>query len=144
MASKKIIDFEAYRQYFNDSDLWQKIANVARKAGIKVVYAALVLYYLARDGQIPIKEKLKIYGALGYFILPIDMIPDSLLVLGFTDDFAALAYALYSASKYVTPDIEARAEAKLREWFGDFDRAQIAGLLPPATSGDVSDAKGED
>lgn len=130
MASKKIIDLGAYRQYFDDSALWQKIAGVARKAGIKVVYAALVLYYLARDGKMPIGEKLKIYGSLGYFILPIDLIPDSLIALGFTDDFAALAYALYSASKYVTPDIEARAEAKLREWFGDFDRSQIAGLLP--------------
>ena len=130
MANKKIIDFEVYRAYFNDSDLWFKIKDVARKAGIKVVYAALVLYYLARDGEVPLKEKLKIYGALGYFILPIDMIPDSIIALGFTDDFAALAYALYSASKYITPDIEAKAEAKLREWFGDFDRAQIAGLLP--------------
>lgn len=133
MANKKIIDFEAYRQYFNDSDLWLKVARVARKAGIKVVYAALVLYYLARDGEMPLKDKLMIYGSLGYFILPIDMIPDTLIALGFTDDFAALAYALYKASKYVTPDIEARAEAKLREWFGDFDRAQIAGLLPAST-----------
>ncbi len=130
MATNKIFDFDAYRRYFNDGDLWQKITKVARKAGIKVVYAALVLYYLARDGQMPMAEKLKIYGALGYFILPIDLIPDSIIALGFTDDFAALAYALYSASKYVTPDIEARAEAKLREWFGDFDRTQIAGLLP--------------
>ena len=133
MAKQKIIDFEAYRAYFNDSALWDKIKNVAKKAGIKVVYAALVLYYLARDGKMPLKEKFKIYGALGYVILPLDMLPDSLMVLGFTDDFAALAYALYSASKYVTPDIEARAEAKLREWFGDFDRAEIAGLLPAST-----------
>ena len=132
MANQKIFDFDAYRAYFNDSDLWNKIKNVAKKAGIKVVYAALVLYYLAREGDIPLKEKVMIYGALGYFILPIDMIPDSLLVLGFTDDFAALGYALYMASKYVTPDIEAKAEAKLREWFGDFDRTEIAGLLPAA------------
>lgn len=130
MAKQKIIDFDQYRDYFNDSDLWEKIKKVAKKAGIKVVYAALVLYYLTTEGDIPIKEKVLIYGALGYFILPIDMIPDSLLVLGFTDDFAALGYALYTASKYVTPDIEAKAEAKLREWFGDFDRTQIAGLIP--------------
>lgn len=132
MTKQKIIDFDAYRAYFNDSALWDKIKNVAKKAGIKVVYAALVLYYLARDGKMPLKDKIKIYGALGYFILPLDMIPDSLMVLGFTDDFAALAYALYSASKYVTPDIEAKAEAKLHEWFGDFDRVEIAGLIPAA------------
>lgn len=129
MTNKKIIDFEAYRAYFNDPDLWKKIKQVAKKAGIKVVYAALVLYYMASDSNIPTKEKLKIYGALGYFILPLDMIPDSIMALGFTDDFAALAWALYSASKYITPDIEARAEAKLHEWFGDFDRSEIAGLL---------------
>ena len=130
MAKSRIFDFEKYRNYFNDADLWRKIKKVAKKAGIKVVYVALVLYYLARDERVPTKVKLKIYGALGYFILPLDVIPDTLVAMGFTDDFAALAYAVYSASKYVTPDIEAKAEAKLREWFGQFDAEQIAGLLP--------------
>ena len=65
MANNKILDFEAYRNNFSDSGLWEKIKQVAKKAGIKVVYAALVLYYLAKDGDMPIKDKLKIYGALG-------------------------------------------------------------------------------
>ena len=136
MANNKILDFEAYRNNFSDSGLWEKIKQVAKKAGIKVVYAALVLYYLAKDGDMPIKDKLKIYGALGYFILPIDMIPDSIIALGFTDDFAALAYALYSAARYVTPEIKAKAEKKLEEWFGNYDRALIAGLLPATTADD--------
>ena len=127
---KKMVDFEAYRNYFSDPALWAKIKKVAKKSGIKVVYVALILYYLAGDERVPIKERLKIYGALGYFILPADLVPDAVLTLGYADDFAALAWAVYSVSKYVTPDIEARAEAKLREWFGDFDHSQIAGLLP--------------
>ena len=131
LMAKKIIDFDAYRNYFNDPGLWDKLKKVARKAGIKVVYSALVLYYLSRDPNVPNSEKLKIYGALGYFILPTDLIPDTILALGFTDDLAALAWALYSVSANITPDIERQAEAKLREWFGDFDRSQIAGLLPP-------------
>lgn len=126
----KIVDFDAYRRYFNDPGLWDKIKKVAKKAGIKVVYSALVLYYLTRDEHVPTTEKLKIYGALGYFILPIDLIPDAIAVLGFTDDLAAFAWAIYSVSKYITPDIERQAEEKLREWFGDFDRKEIAGLLP--------------
>ena len=65
MANNKILDFEAYRNNFSDSGLWEKIKQVAKKAGIKVVYAALVVYYLAREGDIPLKEKVMIYGALG-------------------------------------------------------------------------------
>lgn len=137
---KKIIDFEAYRSYFNDPQLWEKIKKVAKKAGIKVVYATLVLYYMSRDPSIPSKEKLKIYGALGYFILPTDFIPDALMGLGFTDDLAALAWALYALSGHITPDIERQAEAKLREWFGNYDRAEIAGLLPAPTASSTADA----
>ena len=129
----KIVDFEAYRNYFNEPGLWNKLKKVAKKAGIKVVYSALVLYYVTRDERVPTVEKMKIYGALGYFILPVDLIPDGILALGFTDDLAALAWAIYSVSQYITPDIEKRAEEKLREWFGDFDRSQIAGLLPQHT-----------
>ena len=132
----KIVDFDAYRRYFNDPDLWNKLKKAAKKAGIKVVYCALVLYYVTRDEHVPTSEKLKIYGALGYFILPVDLIPDAIIALGFTDDLAALAWAIYTVSRYITPDIGWQAENKLREWFGDYDRQEIAGLLPQRTQTD--------
>ena len=131
---KKFIDVDIYRNYFNDSKLWDKIKRVAKKAGIKVVYSTLVLYYMSRDPSIPTKEKMKIYGALGYFILPADFVPDALVGLGFTDDLAALVWALYTMSSHITPEIQKQAELKLREWFGDYDRTEIAGLLPMSTS----------
>ena len=62
--------------------------------------------------------KLKILGALGYFILPLDFIPDAILGLGFTDDLAALAWALFKMKQYITPEIERKARERLREWFG--------------------------
>ncbi|MBQ4367687.1 MAG: DUF1232 domain-containing protein [Muribaculaceae bacterium] len=130
---KRIVDFDAYRRFFDESELWNKIKKVSRKAGIKAVYVALLLYYMARDPSISRKEKMKIYGALGYFILPTDMLPDAILGLGFSDDFAVLAWVIYSVSTHITPDIERQAEEKLREWFGDYDRAEIAGLLPAHT-----------
>lgn len=130
---KKIIDFNAYRQFFDESALWNKLKKMSRKAGIKVVYVALLLYYMALDPSIPRKEKLKIYGALGYFILPADLLPDAILGLGFSDDFAMLAWVIYSVSTHITPDIERRAEEKLKEWFGNYDRTEIAGLLPAST-----------
>ena len=130
MEKRKLVDFDAYRNHFNDSQLWEKLKNTAKKAGIKVVYSALVLYYVTRDPSVPTADKMKIYGALGYLILPTDLIPDAIIALGFTDDLAALAWAIYLVRGYITPDIERQAEDKLREWFGDFDRSQIAGLLP--------------
>ena len=124
------MDFDAYRSQFSESKLWEKIKRVARKAGAKVVYAALVLYYVTRDPSVPTSVKVKIYGALGYFILPADLIPDPIIALGFTDDLGALAWAIYSVGSHITPEIKRQAEEKLHEWFGDVDQAEITAILP--------------
>ncbi len=139
MEKDKLIDYEKYRRFFDESKLWGKIKKVARKAGAKVVYAALVLYYMTLSDKVPLIEKVKIYGTLGYFILPADLLPDAIVGLGYTDDLAALAWALWSLREYITPDIKLKAETKLREWFGDLDPAQIAGLLPMITEDDEED-----
>lgn len=118
MSVNKNFDLDAYAQYFNDNKLWKKLRKVAQKVGRKAVYYVLVLYYLARDPKVPSGMKLKILGALGYFILPLDFIPDVLLGLGFTDDLAALAWALFKIRKYITPEIKQKARERLREWFG--------------------------
>lgn len=112
------INLDDYAQYFNDTKLWKKLKKVAKKAGRKAVYYVLVLYYVSRDPAVPTGLKLKVLGALGYFILPLDFIPDVILGLGFTDDLAALAWALFTMKKYSTPEIERKARERLREWFG--------------------------
>ena len=114
----KNINLDENAQFFNDSKLWKKLKKVAKKAGRKAVYYVLLLYYVARDPAVPSGLKLKILGALGYFILPLDFIPDAILGLGFTDDLAALAWALFKIKKYITPEIERKARERLREWFG--------------------------
>ncbi len=128
--AKKLIDFDAYRNFFSQDGFWGKLASVAKKAGIKVIYMALVLYYVTRDPAVPMADKMKIYGALGYFILPTDLIPDAVMAIGFTDDIAALTWAMYTASKYVTPTIEQQAIDKLHDWFGDFDSDEVAEVVP--------------
>ena len=112
------INLDDYAQYFNDTKLWKKLKKVAQKAGRKAVYYVLVLYYVSRDPAVPTGLKLKVLGALGYFILPLDFIPDVILGLGFTDDLAALAWALFTMRKHITPEIEKKARERLREWFG--------------------------
>ena len=124
------INLEDYAKYFNDNKLWNKLRKVAREAGRKAVYYALVLYYVARDPSVPSSMKLKILGALGYFILPLDFIPDAILGLGFTDDLAALAWALFKIKKYITPEIKQKARERMREWFGS-EEGEIADLTIP-------------
>ena len=124
------INLDDYAQYFNDSKLWNKLKKVARKAGRKAVYYVLVLYYVARDPAVPSSLKFKIFGALGYFILPLDLIPDAILGLGFTDDLAALVWALFKIKKYITPEIKRKARERLREWFGP-EEGEVSDLVIP-------------
>ena len=124
------INLDEYAQYFSDSKLWKKLKKVARKAGRKAVYYVLVLYYVSRDPAVPRSLKLKVLGALGYFILPFDIIPDVILGLGFTDDIAALAWALFTLRKYITPEIERKARERLREWFGPEEGEEMDLTIP--------------
>ena len=117
------------QKHYSEEGLWDKVKNVAKKAGLKVIYLALVLYYTATASTTPSEKKAIIYGALGYFILPIDLIPDAIPVVGFSDDFAALLWCAATVAACVTPEIKSLAENKLSDWFGDFDRSELKGLL---------------
>ena len=120
---------EKYEKNYSENDFWDKLQKVAKKAGIKVVYAALLLFYVLKNPLTPSKERAKIIGALGYLILPLDLIPDWIPVAGFTDDFAALTWAVYTVAKCITPEIREQAAAKCHEWLGDFDDTVLEGLF---------------
>lgn len=131
-------NIEKYRDRYNEQDLLSKITKAAKKAGIKVIYLALLLYYVLKSPKVKMADKGKIWGALGYFILPIDIIPDFIPVAGYTDDLAALMWAFYSVAKNVTPEIEAMAKKKLHDWFGNYDEAEIIiEKVPADKDGDV-------
>lgn len=118
-------NLEKYASFFTDDKFWHKLARAFKKAGIKVVYAALVLFYSLQDPRISKRDKALIIGALGYFILPLDLLPDFLPAVGFTDDLAALLLAFYKVHRCITPEVREKAEAKLRQWFGNYDKNEI-------------------
>lgn len=122
---EEIKDVEKYSGNYSEEGLWNKLAKFAKKAGIKVVNVTLLLYYVLTCDEVEQKDKLLIMGALGYLILPLDLIPDSIPGLGFTDDLAALLYAYNSVKAHVTPDMEEKAKKQLQEWFGEFDDQDI-------------------
>ena len=110
-------NIERYGKHYDENRLWNKLGTVARRAGSKVVYPVLLLYYVLQDKKTPLKHKAVILGALGYFILPMDLVPDLVPILGFSDDLAALAACLKAIITNVTPDVKEKASRKLQAWF---------------------------
>lgn len=118
-------NMENYQSLYSESGFWDKVEKVATIVGIKTVYAALLLYYVLQDKTVPLQQRAIIYGALGYFILPIDLIPDYIPFVGFADDLSALLYAVHAVWKSVTPEMKARAKERLHSWFGNYDDSKL-------------------
>ncbi|WP_211217597.1 YkvA family protein [Paenibacillus ginsengihumi] len=105
--------------HYSEDSFWEKLRKFGKKAGYKVVYAALLLFYCLKDGNVPAWAKTVIIGSLAYFISPLDAIPDIVPVAGFTDDLGSLVAALGIVAVYINEDIRQKAKVKLAEWFGD-------------------------
>ena len=108
-----------YESNYSEDGLFSVITKYAKKIGGEVIYKALQLFYVLQKPNIPLKAKATIIGALGYLISPIDIIPDFIPVLGFSDDAVAVAVALAVVSAYIDEEVNAKAKAKFDSIFGD-------------------------
>lgn len=115
------IKIESFGSEYSEQGLKEKLSKIARKAGIKMAYAVLVAFYAVQSDALSFKEKARLYGALGYFILPVDLIPDAILGMGYSDDLAALVYVLHTVSSNITLEVKQRAREKLCLWFDNVD-----------------------
>ncbi|WP_258833999.1 YkvA family protein [Peribacillus frigoritolerans] len=113
-----IIDTTKYSDNFSEDSFWKKIQKFGKKAGVKVVYVALLLFYTLQKPTTPVWAKTVIIGALGYFILPIDLIPD-LVPGGYTDDFSGLFGALITVSMFIDEEVKLNAKERIGIWFGE-------------------------
>ena len=129
MKESNTPNVDQYKEHYSESGLWSKIGKFAKKAGIKTIYIALLLYYALQSDKISVKHKALIYGALGYFILPADLVPDFIPAAGFTDDFAELFAALASMAMCIDNEIKEKAKAKLHDWFGNYDEEEINNVV---------------
>jgi uncharacterized membrane protein YkvA (DUF1232 family) len=93
------------------SGFWHK----ARKTLGRVPFSedAVAAFYCATDGATPLPIRATLFGALAYFVLPFDLIPDFIAGLGYTDDAAVLIAAITAASTHITASHRARARAWL-------------------------------
>lgn len=123
MDEEKIQNFS---KHYTEDGLWKKIKKYSKKVGSSAMYAILLLYFVLQKDEVPMKNKAIIVGALGYFILPIDLIPDVALGVGYTDDIGVLLAALWQVSIYIDTDVKIQAKEKLKDWFGeDIDTSDV-------------------
>lgn len=104
-----------YADHFSENKFRKKLASLSGKLGSNMLYYLLVLYEMMLDKSIPVKTRMLFVAALGYFILPTDLISDFLPALGYTDDLAFLTYAVSSATDYMTPEVKEKAKAKVKQ-----------------------------
>ncbi len=117
-----------YARHYDENSLQRKLKEYSVKAGQQVVYAVLLLYYILKSPEVSLRKRASIAAALGYFILPLDAIPDLVPLIGFTDDLGVLIFALTQISGCLTPGIKQQARVKLNEWFKKVDEKKLQAL----------------
>jgi uncharacterized membrane protein YkvA (DUF1232 family) len=122
-------DFMNYSGKFSKKDFAEKLARIAKRAGAKLVYAALILYYTLQSDKVSKSDKAIIIGALGYMISPLDVIPDAIPIAGLTDDLAVLLYVLKKVWTGIDPEIVDKAKRRLSKWFDEDEIAEIGDLF---------------
>jgi uncharacterized membrane protein YkvA (DUF1232 family) len=117
MASEHTVGFEPADELAKDREsvrrqFWLKLKRVVAK--LPFAEDLLAAFYCAFDGQTPRHVQAALLGAIAYFVLPFDFMPDMLPVLGFTDDAAVLATALRMVATHITPEHRDAARSALK------------------------------
>jgi uncharacterized membrane protein YkvA (DUF1232 family) len=106
-----------YSVDFSESSFWQKLASGAKAAGSEVIEKALLMYYATMDKDTPVWARTVLVGALGYFICPLDAIPDAIPIAGYADDIGAITAALSMVVAHIKPEHKEMAKNKVGVWF---------------------------
>lgn len=115
---KSVVNTVMNPNIINYQELWDRIKEYAMKVGRVAVRPVLLLYYVMRSEETPWKDKLTIFGALAYLILPVDILDAKRLpIIGWLDEITSLAVAIQKMGKYITPEMEAQADSILDQWF---------------------------
>jgi uncharacterized membrane protein YkvA (DUF1232 family) len=124
MTSERIVDFEPAERLAKDPErvrksFWIKIKRVAAK--LPFAEDLLAAYYCAFDRETPRHVQAALLGAIAYFVLPFDFMPDMLPVLGFTDDAAVLATAIRMVASNIKPEHREAAHSALQRGLDEVD-----------------------
>tara|TARA_B100000579_G_C22461725_1_gene679245 strand:- start:115 stop:486 length:372 start_codon:yes stop_codon:yes gene_type:complete len=111
---EKIYEAEVLESSSLDENI---IVKILIKAGRTIAKPALEVLEMSVDPYTPAQVRISLMAALAYLVMPFDLFPDFMPLVGFSDDFVALTAVLSIWSKYMTPSIRIRAEKKLNKLF---------------------------
>ena len=125
MKGNKKLQLNKHSKKNIQNSLLNKIVKVSQKAGINVVYAGLLLFYVLQKPFVPKWARATITSALGYFILPVDVIPDFTPAIGYSDDLGVLALAIVAVAMFIDDKVKQKSKAKLKSWFGEYKESVL-------------------
>ena len=105
-------ELQKYKQDYSEHSFKEKLRKYAKIIGVGAVYKVLQLWYVLQ------KPDALITGAIGYLIAPLDFIPDLTPVLGYSDDFVAITYALLQVQGYVDAEVKEKSKHFIEDIFG--------------------------
>lgn len=114
---------------FSSAGFWLKLRSMVAVAGRKTLFSALVLFNCLKDRDTPAWARGVIVGALGYLILPTDLIPDMLPGAGYGDDWSTIVVALGTVAAYIKETHKLRANEQLEKLFGGKNTAAPADFV---------------
>ncbi len=106
-----------FKNEFSNRTFWKKLKLNLSGLSNYTIEKALTLYYAFRDDDTPNWAKSVIAGALGYFIFPLDAIPDLLPVLGYSDDLMVLTAAITTIGFNIKDRHREKAKVTIKHWF---------------------------
>ena len=107
------IQTQAAARWYSGPALWRTLGRVALAASRQTLTTALVLFYCLKDRDTPAWARGVIVGALGYLILPLDMVPDIIPGAGYGDDWGAIVVALGTVAAYIKDEHKAKARVQV-------------------------------
>lgn len=117
MKKEKIINYSALRE---------QLADYTRKAGRAGARPVLLMYQVLKSPKTSKADKLMIFAALSYLLLPIDIIPVKRLpIIGWFDEIFSLAVVFQKVRKYITPEIEYKVNQTLDKWFPEYTNYEV-------------------
>ncbi|RHR78426.1 YkvA family protein [Odoribacter sp. AF15-53] len=108
------------------SSLREKLLEYSRKVGRASARPVLLMYQVMKSPKTPKGDKLLIFAALSYLLLPMDIIPVKRLpLLGWFDEIFSLTVVYQKVCKYITPKIEYKVNCTLDKWFPEYSKYEV-------------------
>lgn len=128
---------EKYSEHYSEDRFLKKVSRLTKKKSLDGVIKAFILYYTISAPTTPKWVVINIIPCLGYFILPIDLVPDFLVGVGFIDDIAAFGITLKMMSgpirdmlrDFATPDILIKTLKSTKALFKNVPEEEIRRII---------------